>query len=76
MKKETLRRILLCLIGVWGFASIIICAVEDIPGQPMSDEMFYGSKFIGILSFLLCCLTGRWLDRKGMLTKTRKEEES
>lgn len=64
-----LRFILLSLIGLWGWASINLCAGENIPGRPMSDAMFYGSKLFGILSFLLCYRTGRWLGNKGYLPK-------
>ena len=75
MKKKTLQYILFYLVGIWGFASILICAGEDIPGQPMSDAMFYGSKLLGILSFWLCCRTGRWLNKKGLLPEIKEDEE-
>jgi hypothetical protein len=74
MKKKTLQYILFYLVGIWGFASIIICAGEDIPGKPMSDAMFYGSKLFGILSFWLCYRTGRWLDKKGLFPKFKEED--
>lgn len=74
MKKKTLQYILFYLVGIWGFASIIICAGEDIPGKPMSDAMFYGSKLFGILSFWLCYRTGCWLDKKGLLPKIKEED--
>lgn len=73
-RKRIIQNALLQLLGIWGIASIVVCGGEDIPGQPMSDALFFGSKTIGIISFGLCCLTGRYLNRRGWLPKIKEEE--
>lgn len=67
MKKEALKWTLLYLLGLWGIASIIVCAGEDLPGLQMSDGLFFGTKLAGITSLLLCFRAGRWLNKKGLL---------
>ncbi len=73
-KNKFMQNVLLQLLGIWGFLSIVVCAVEDIPGQTMDDALFFGSKTIGITSFALCCLTGRYLSRMGWLPKIKEED--
>lgn len=74
MKATTRQNLRLHLLFVWGFISILVCAGEDIPGQPMSDLKFFGSKIAGIVSFWLCFRTGRRWERKGLLPKIKKED--
>lgn len=74
MKATTRQNLRLHLLFVWGFISILVCAGEDIPGQPMSDLQFFGSKFIGIISFWLCYRTGRKWKQKGLLPKIKEED--
>ena len=73
MKTKTKQNIRLNLLLVWGFISFIILAGEDIPGQPMSDLKFYGSKLIAMASLWLCYRTGRWLNKKGLLPEIKEE---
>lgn len=75
MKKKTLQYILLNLLCIWGIVSILICAGEDSPEQPMSDAMFYGTKILGIVSFGLCFRTGKWLNKKGLLFNNTKTDK-
>lgn len=74
MKTKIGKEILFGLIFVWGFLSVCVMAGEDIPGQPMSDLKFFGSKIAGIVSFWLCFRTGRRWERKGILPKIKKED--
>lgn len=71
-RNRIIQNVMLQLICIWGIASICVCAGEDIPGQPMSDALFFGSKTIGIISFFLCLLTGRYLKRKGWLPEIKE----
>ncbi len=72
-RKRIIQNVLLQLLAIWGIASILVCAEEDIPGQPMGDALFFDSKTIGIVSFGLCLLTGRYLKGKGLLPDVEKE---
>lgn len=74
MKITTKQNLRLNLLFVWGLISILVCAGEDIPGQPMSDLKFFGSKIAGIISFWLCIRTGRKWKRKGLLPETKEED--
>lgn len=69
MKKTIKQHILMYLLAFWGFASLVICAGEDIPGKEMSNVLFFGSKIAGFISFWLCCLTWSRLSKKGLLPK-------
>lgn len=71
---KTKKNIRLQLLGIWGILSILICAGEDTPGQPMSDALFFGSKTIGIASLYLCFKVGQRLNRKGLLPDVEEEE--
>lgn len=75
MKAKTKQNIRLNLLFVWGFISFLILAGEDIPGQPMSDLKFYGSKLIAMASLWLCFRTGQWLNKKGLLPEIKEDEE-
>lgn len=76
MKTKIAKEAILQALGIWGILSIIVLAGEDIPGEPMSDAKFYGTKIAAIVSFALCLLTGRYLNRKGMLPDVKEEEEN
>lgn len=69
--KQNIRQNLLC---VWAVISFFILAGEDIPGQPMSDLKFYGSKLAAMASLWLCCRTGRWLNKKGLIPEIKEED--
>lgn len=74
MKATIRQHIRQTLLFAWGFISILVCAGEDMPGQPMSDLMFFGSKIAGAISFWLCCRAGRRWKQKGLLPETKEEE--
>ena len=44
-------------------------------GQQMSDLKFFGSKLAAMVSLWLCCRTGRWLNKKGLLPEIKEDEE-
>lgn len=73
MKATTRQNLRLHLLFVWGFISILVCAGEDIPGQPMSDLKFFGSKLAAMASLWPCYRTGRWLNKKGLLPEIKEE---
>lgn len=50
MKAKTKQNIRLSLLGIWAVISFFILAGEDIPGQPMSDLKFFGSKLAAMAS--------------------------
>jgi hypothetical protein len=60
-------------IGLWGFLSIIWLA-----GEPI-DDMTLGKfcllKGIGLASLGLCCLTGKRLDKAGLLSDMDDEKD-
>lgn len=71
MKDKTKQNIRMNLLFVWGFISFLILAD---PGQPMSDLEFFGLKLAAMASLWLCYRTGRWLNKKGLLPKTKEED--
>lgn len=73
-RKKIIQNILLQILVVWGLASIVICAGEEIPGQTMSDALFFWTKIIGIVSLWLCFITGRYLNRNGWLPEIKDED--
>lgn len=75
MKAKTKQNIRLSLLGIWAVISFFILAGEDIPGQPMSDLMFFGSKLAAMASLWLCFRTGKWLNKKGLLPEIKEDEE-
>lgn len=75
MKTKTKQAIRLSLLFIWGFTSVLVLAGEDIPGQPMSDMEFYGTKLMAMASLWLCFRTGRWLKGKGLLPETNEYGE-
>lgn len=74
MKKATRQTLRLHLLFVWGLSSILVCGGDDLPGLPMSDAMFYGTKIAGTASLWLCCYAGRWLNKKGLLPEIKEED--
>lgn len=74
MKTKTKQYLLMYLLGAWGLISLLVIAGEDIPGQPMSDLKFFGSKIIATASLWLCVRTGQWLDKKGLLPEIKEED--
>lgn len=74
MKAKTKQNIRLNLLCVWTVISFFILAGEDIPGQPMSDLKFFGSKLAAMASLWLCFRTGRWLNKKGLLPEIKEED--
>lgn len=74
MKTKIGKKILFGMIFVWGFLSVCVMAGEDIPGQPMSELQFYGSKLLAAASLGLCYLAGRKLNRMGLLPEVKEEE--
>lgn len=67
MKTTVKQNIRLVLLFVWGFVSLIICAGEEAPGASISETLFFGTKAVGLLSFLLCYRIGRRLSKKRLL---------
>lgn len=75
MKAKIKQNVLMYLLGAWGFISFCVLAGEDVPGQQMSDLKFFGSKLAAMVSLWLCCRTGRWLNKKGLLPEIKEDEE-
>lgn len=75
MKAKIKQNVPMYLLGAWGFISLCVLAGEDVPGQQMSDLKFFGSKLAAMVSLWLCCRTGRWLNKKGLLPEIKEDEE-
>lgn len=75
MKTKILQNTLMGLILVWGFLSFLVLCGEDIPGQPMSNLQFFGSKGLAFASLGLCYLAGRKLNRMGLLPDMEEDDE-
>ena len=74
MTTKTKQYITMCLLSIWGLCSFIVLAGDEIPGQPISDLKFYGSKAIALASIWLCFRTGKWLGKKGLIPEIKEEE--
>lgn len=70
MKKQPskfVQNLILWAIALWGFISFIIIAGEEDPLDPMPLGRFCLIKSLGLASLVLCFLTGKWADKKGLL---------
>ena len=66
--------VILTLLMLWGFASFLVLAGEDAPGEPPTPlREFLLIKAGALASFGLCFLVGRWLNRKGLLPDVEEE---
>lgn len=74
MKRKIIQYAIFYALGFWGIFSIIFLAGEEIPGQPMSLTRFFILKTAGMASLILCFITGRWLNKKGLLPEIKEED--
>lgn len=63
------------LLFTWGAVSFIILAGEEDPMNPMPLGKFFLLKIGAMLSLGLCCLTGKWLNGKGLIADIDEDDE-
>lgn len=58
MRRQVLQTVLYYVLGIWGFASLLMSCTS----------------VAGVVSFGLCILAGRWLNKKGLLPESEEED--
>ncbi len=71
MKKFILQWVILTAIILWGFASFLVLSGEDTEDTTLSQ--FFIVKGLALISFIACCLTARWCDKKNLLPNVPEE---
>jgi hypothetical protein len=66
-----MKKIPLTLIEIWGLASFIVISseCEDI-------RVFIISKLIAFASLGLCIIVARWMERKGIISWNKEDNEA
>ena len=57
-----------------GFAAFLVLCGEDIPGRPMSDGYFFGSKLAAGAVLYLDILTAKFFNRRGWRPEIKDPE--
>jgi hypothetical protein len=74
MRSYPMKWVYMTVIVFWGILSFILMCGEDTPDNPMTMLEFFELKVLAVVSFGLCLLTARWLDRKGLLPDMKEED--
>ena len=73
MKKTGIKQwVILTVLIVWAMASFIALIAEAAPDCNVSFRDMLTLKGLAVLSFALCVLAGKWLDKKGLLPETNE----
>lgn len=75
MKKKIIQWGLMTVLAVWGMVSFMVLAGEEAPEVCMSLGDFILIKALAVASFTGCILSGKWLDKKGLLPEINIEED-
>lgn len=74
-KSKVLQYGIMVFLFTWGMLSFIFLAGEEAPDSELTFGEFFFYKILALVSFGLCVLTGKILNRHGLIPDIDDEED-
>lgn len=73
--KRVIQWSLMTALCLWGFFSFLMLAGEEAPDSPYTFGQFMLIKSAAIVNLVGCCMSGKWLHKRGLLPSELDEAE-